>query len=133
VVDPFWVTLDRLTVCVNLPCNYDKDYLSYHSDLSSIHLIWGTFEMLKPDTRQFDLSLRILVRTMEQNGTTPPRRRRNVTGLPERVSADVNSGRVEHDHDHAETDPVLMFFGISCVLAVVLGAVYLVFHKLYIS
>jgi hypothetical protein len=23
VVDPFWVTLDLLTVCVNLLCNYD--------------------------------------------------------------------------------------------------------------
>jgi hypothetical protein len=29
VVYPFWVTLDRLTVCVNLPCNYDKYALSY--------------------------------------------------------------------------------------------------------
>jgi hypothetical protein len=25
VVYPFWVTLDRLTVCVNLLCNYDNN------------------------------------------------------------------------------------------------------------
>jgi hypothetical protein len=29
VVDPFCVTLDRLTVCINLLCNYDTVILSY--------------------------------------------------------------------------------------------------------
>jgi hypothetical protein len=68
---------------------------------------------------------------MERNGTTPSVHRRNLPSPPARAlsASDRHThDHDEHEHDHAEVDPVLMFIGISCVFAVILGLIYYLLH-----